>query len=219
MNLLAIDTSTERASIALMCKGEIVEKTQDNQKTHAQFLLPMIDSLLAECGISIGQLDALTFGCGPGSFTGLRIACSTAKGLAFAHDLKLIPISTLAAIAWTARQQIGYESPILAILDARMNELYWAYYPDNSYQAQPQVSSVESIEVLSPRELIVAGTGLDFCINNLATNLKPHIKHEILVYPQARAMVHLAIKGEFPAVSAAEAKPLYVRNKVTYDKK
>ncbi|MBN9231488.1 MAG: tRNA (adenosine(37)-N6)-threonylcarbamoyltransferase complex dimerization subunit type 1 TsaB [Legionella sp. 40-6] len=219
MNLLAIDTSTEHASIALTCNGEVIEKTQDNQKTHAQFLLPIIDSLLAECGIGISQLDAIAFGCGPGSFTGLRIACSTAKGLAFAHDLPLIPISTLAAVAWTARQQIELEFPVLAILDARMNEFYWAYYSGSSYNAEPQVSAVESIIVHSTDPFILAGTGIVVCNDNLAPTLKPYVRHQIATFPKASAMLHLAVMEEFPAVNAAEAKPVYVRNKVTYDKK
>ena len=101
MNLLAIDTSTELASVALLHGGKLFNKEQGSQRTHAQLLLPLIDEIMKEAGLQINQLDAIIFGCGPGSFTGLRIACSVAKGLAYAHDLKLIPVHNLASIAWS----------------------------------------------------------------------------------------------------------------------
>lgn len=103
--LLAIDASTDQASVALLINGVSISEEQGSQRTHAQILLPMIDKLLTEANSSLNQLDGIVFGCGPGSFTGLRIACSMAKGLAYAHDLPLIPVSSLAAIAWTARQK------------------------------------------------------------------------------------------------------------------
>ena len=95
MKLLAIDTSTEIASVALMIGNELTCEEQGSQKTHAQLLLPMIDKLMVDAGLQLNQLDGIIFGCGPGSFTGLRIACSIAKGLAYAHDLGLIPVSSL----------------------------------------------------------------------------------------------------------------------------
>src|ERR1700733_12183845 len=105
MNLLAIDTSTTRASLAINLGGEILSKEQDAQHSHARLLLPMIEQLLAEAQLTINQLDGIVYGCGPGSFTGLRIACSIAKGLAYAHDLPLFPVSSLAAIAHKALQK------------------------------------------------------------------------------------------------------------------
>ena len=105
MKLLAIDTSTEVASVAVLLDEAIFCTELESQKTQAQLLLPMIDKLMIDTGIQMNQLDGIIFGCGPGSFTGLRIACSIAKGLAYAHDLNLIPVSSLAAIAWSAREQ------------------------------------------------------------------------------------------------------------------
>ena len=99
MKLLAIDTSTERASVALAVGQEIQSREHLAQRQHAQFLLPVIDELLSEAGLTISQLDGIVFGRGPGSFTGLRIACSIVKGLAYAHDLAVYPVSSLLTIA------------------------------------------------------------------------------------------------------------------------
>ena len=104
MNLLAIDTSTEHATVAVTAHGELFSEEQGSMRQHAQFLLPMVERMLGLAGLSLTQLDGIVFGRGPGSFTGLRIACSVAKGLAYAHDLPLYPVSSLAAIAYEAHQ-------------------------------------------------------------------------------------------------------------------
>ena len=100
MNLLAFDTSTHRATIALKVNGRLETLSQDGVSTHAKNILPLIDSLIKKCNISFNALDGIVFGAGPGSFTGLRVACSVAKGLAYACDLPLYPVSTLLAIAY-----------------------------------------------------------------------------------------------------------------------
>ena len=168
MNLLAIDTSTEIASIALLVGDVMTCEEQPSLKTHAQLVLPIIDSLMVNAGLHLNQLDAIVFGCGPGSFTGLRIACSIAKGLAYAHDLSLIPVSSLAAIAYSVSMQQDYtQAPVLAILDARMHEVYWSYFPEGILKAQEKVSAVQDIQVPDDRPLVLAGVGVDAYWNDV----------------------------------------------------
>ncbi|CAM4392197.1 MAG: tRNA threonylcarbamoyladenosine biosynthesis protein TsaB [Legionella sp.] len=215
MKLLAIDTSTEQASVAVSFGDELLHQEQGTQRTHAQFLLPMIDELLAKANISMTQLDGIIFGCGPGSFTGLRIACSIAKGLAYAHDLGLIPVSNLATIAWGARQA---DSAVLAVLDARMHEMYWAYYPQAQYVAEECVNAVADITVPSAQPIVLAGVGIDEYWADFPDALKAQVSNRLTVYPNAAAMIELARANNLAAIAVADAQPVYVRNQVTYDK-
>lgn len=217
MKLLAIDTSTERASLALLCNGEISSTEQPAMRQHAQLILPMIDTLLGDAGISLKQLDGIVFGRGPGSFTGLRIACSVAKGLAFAHDLPLFPVSTLEAIASDAFMQDSLKLPkygVLAVVDARMNQLYWAYYPADSTIAGEQVSCVSDITIQDDCPLILAGVGYQAYLEQLPLAISSRIIHNAEIYPSGKAMLRIAGQGRLTAVSAAEALPVYVRNQV-----
>lgn len=123
MRLLAIETSTIACSAALALDGEIHERFEIVPRRHADLLLPMIGELLADAGMTPGQLDALAFGRGPGAFTGLRIAAAAAQGIAFGAGIPVAPVSTLAALAQGAD---GGQAKVLAAMDARMNEVYWA---------------------------------------------------------------------------------------------
>lgn len=216
MKLLAIDTSTEIASIALLTGKELLCEEQSNPKTHAQFILPMIDKLMVNAGLQMNQLDSIVFGRGPGSFTGLRIACSIAKGLAYAHDLGLIPVSNLAAIAWSARQQ-KQEShlPVLTVLDARMHEMYWAYFAKDQWVAEEMVNPVHEINILEEQSVILAGVGVDLYWGDFTSNTKSLVSEKLLINPSAAAMIQLAQFSALKPVSAASAQPIYIRNKVT----
>lgn len=214
MKLLAIDTSTDKASVALLLNDKLLHKEQGSQKTHAQFILPMIDALIAEAGIVLNQLDGIIFGCGPGSFTGLRIACSVAKGLAYAHDLDLFPVSSLATIAWSARKQVG-DVPILAVLDARMQEMYWAYYAAGQFSATEQVAAVSEIHLPKAPSCVIAGVGIDEYWSNFSLAVKQQVNTQLIIYPEAAAMIELVKATSIKAVSVTEAQPVYVRNKVT----
>jgi tRNA threonylcarbamoyladenosine biosynthesis protein TsaB len=127
MKLLALDTATEACSAAVWVDGTVLERYELAPRRHAALILPMIEAVLAEANLSPLQLDAIAFGRGPGAFTGVRIAVGIAQGIAFAADLPVIPISTLAALALGAAQETGY-SRIAAALDARMGEVYWGVY-------------------------------------------------------------------------------------------
>ena len=118
--LLALDTATEACSVALLHNGEILAKDELSPKAHTRRILPMIDEVLSQAGIGLNQLDALVFGRGPGSFTGVRIGCGIVQGLALGADLPVIAISNLTAMAQAAYQQFG-STQVLAAIDARMN--------------------------------------------------------------------------------------------------
>lgn len=216
MKLLAIDTSTEIASVAVLAEEKITYEEQGSQRAHAQLLLPMIDRQMIQAGLQMNQLDGIIFGCGPGSFTGLRIACSIAKGLAYAHDLDLIPVSSLAAIAWAARESVDYAtSPVLAVLDARMHEMYWAYYPEDQFKAEEQVNPVHEIQLPINHSVVLAGAGIDLYWADFSDQVKSQVGARLTVFPNAAAMIRLVQHTGILPVSVAQAQPVYVRNQVT----
>ena len=215
-NLLAIDTSTEQASVALVVHGVSSCEEQGSQKTHAQVLLPMIDRLINNAGVHLNQLDGIIFGCGPGSFTGLRIACSIAKGLAYAQDLPLIPISSLAAIAWAARKELQEENAlVLSVLDARMNELYWSFFAELEYQAKEQVNKAEDIRIPTREPIVLAGGGIDLYWERLPESIKSLVRYKRPLFPSALAMIEMVSALGIKPISTAQAQPVYVRNQVT----
>jgi len=125
--LLALDASSTACSCALIRDQSLVQRFEIAPREHTRLLLPMIDEVLAEAGISLGQLDAIAYGQGPGSFTGLRIAAGVAQGLAYGTDLPLMGISTLEALALAAHRK-WHARHVIAALDARMDEIYVAAY-------------------------------------------------------------------------------------------
>ena len=122
------------ASVAILGKNGLIWRELSGVQTHSQGILPAIQELLSEAGLSLGQCEAIAFGCGPGAFTGVRTACGIVQGLAFGADLPILPVISLLAMAEAARQD-GVEAPaearpvadFVCILDARMSEVYWAH--------------------------------------------------------------------------------------------
>jgi tRNA threonylcarbamoyladenosine biosynthesis protein TsaB len=125
--ILAIETSSEMASCALLRGERVTFRESSGVRTHSQAVLPMIQELLAEAGIVLRDCEAIAYGAGPGSFTGVRTACGIAQGLGFGAGIPLLPIVTLDAMALACRERHGADQ-VLAVLDARMNEVYWAQY-------------------------------------------------------------------------------------------
>jgi len=218
MKLLAFDTSTQWLSVACVTGDGCVSRAELAGQAHSERLLPLIDEVLAEAGVTLGELDAVAFGAGPGSFTGVRIACGVAQGLGLGADLPLVPVSTLEALAETAFRLHGAQR-VLSCLDARMREVYVAGY---RREAQRWVSEREAA-VLHPADVAApvparawfgAGDGYnaypDLAIRLGLAGCDPAI------VPDARWIAELArpriVAGE--AVSAAEALPLYVRHRV-----
>ena len=218
MNLLAIDTSTDLASVAIAVHDNIYSEEQSGLRQHAQLLLPMIEGILLRAGLTFSQLDAIAFGRGPGSFTGLRIACSVAKGLAYAHDLPLYPVSSLATIAnevYETDQGNGLGYHVLTMIDARMHQVYWGYFTGESFDVDEQVTSAGDISLPSASPLILAGVGFETYALQLPETIQGAIGKQCTVFPKAAAMIRLVQSGRIRAVSAAEALPVYVRNQVT----
>jgi tRNA threonylcarbamoyladenosine biosynthesis protein TsaB len=225
MNILAIDTATEACSAALYINGELRSSYVLAPREHSRLILKMIDDLLLEADLSVSKLDAIAFGRGPGSFMGLRIAAGVVQGIAFAHDIPVIPVSTLKAIAQRAFEQTKNKH-ILTAIDARMDEVYWAAYSlkQQLWQLHGEESVVSPDKVPTPERLaqpdeswVGAGTGWASYKDRLLLTVGlqlPTILPECL--PSAEVMVKIAV-DEFKAgnmITAAEAIPVYLRNDI-----
>ncbi len=212
MQFLALESSTDAGSVALWRDGVVVERHCPPGQPSSATLLPLASALLAEAGVRFANLDAIAFGAGPGSFTGLRVACGTAQGLAFAHGLPVLPVGTLAAMA----QAAGDAARVVAYLDARMNEVYHACFVDGVMVGAPGVFPPAAVPLPEGGGWIAVGNALA-AYPALHERIAPHV-HALLpeILPTAAAVAALAaprlLRGE--GIDAAEAAPLYVRDKV-----
>ena len=214
MKFAAFETSTEWCSVAVWIDGEIASLEERAGNRHGELVLPMLDRLAAAAGISIAQLDAVAFGAGPGSFTGLRIACGVAQGLAFARGLPVIGISSLEAMA----EESG-ATRVVACLDARMHEVYYSAIEKTGLRWREVIPAQCVAPASAP---MPPGDGWTGCGNgfsayeeffrNRFSSLKPEI------HPSALAVARLAAPrfaaGE--GGDAALAAPVYVRDKVAF---
>lgn len=219
-NILAIETSSELASCALLSGGTTLARESDGVRTHSESLLPMVQDLLREAGITLAEVDAVAFGAGPGSFTGVRTACGVAQGLAFGAGLQVVPLVTLEAMAESCRARSG-ATEVLAVLDARMGEVYWAQYRygGGAWQvvSEPVLSSPEAVQPLPAEGLAACGNGFSAYPEAFAG--KPFAANaDTAIVPHAAAMAPLgaAALAAGQGVPAAQAQPLYLRNKVAY---
>jgi tRNA threonylcarbamoyladenosine biosynthesis protein TsaB len=221
VRLLALDTATELCSVALLDDDRLLHREERIGRGHAEHLLPMVDALLREAGIGPTALDALAVGRGPGTFTGVRIAVSIAQGLALAAGLKVVPVSDLAALALAAHERSPGRA-VLACLDARMGEVYWALYPPLALAADG-TAILDAPEHLSPPgqvgpagvELTVAGPGWA-AYPALADRL-PGVRLALPeLLPSAREIARLGAAGlrDGRAVDPADLLPVYLRDEV-----
>lgn len=239
-NILALDTSGTCCSIALLRQttpdknAEVIARVHDAPREHTQRILPMIDELLADAELSLTQLDALAFGRGPGSFTGLRIALSVVQGLAYGANVPVVPVSTLQALAQQAYRKnwASLGDKVCTALDARMSEVYMAAY-EIRHNA-PQLLVPE--QVLVPEDALAAwqpiletpssnikaigdGWCLEaLCDENITIERNPDA---VKATPLAEDIAPLALdafkKGQI--VDAMQAEPVYLRNEVTWKKR
>ncbi|MDD5250860.1 MAG: tRNA (adenosine(37)-N6)-threonylcarbamoyltransferase complex dimerization subunit type 1 TsaB [Rhodocyclaceae bacterium] len=211
MIVLALETSTRQLSVALWRDGAVAVRAAESLTGGSALALPWIDELLAEAGIAMAAVDAIAFGAGPGSFTGLRLACGIAQGLAFGLDRPTLGVSTLAALAWASG-----EPRVFACLDARMNEVYHAAYE----RVGETLKEIEPPRVAPPEMVALPpGAGWVGCGDGYAAYaaaLPAPLRIRADVFPTAAAVAALAAprlaRGE--GVDAALAMPLYVRDKV-----
>lgn len=215
MWILALETSTELGSCALWRDGQLAERNCPAGRPHSETLLPLVREMLAEAGITVGQLSAIAFGVGPGAFTGLRVACGAAQGLAIAGNLPLIPVGSLETLAAAS----GAEQ-VLALLDARMGEVYSARYRRSS---DGHVLDGE-IRVSTPADIDLPETGGWLACGN-APAVYPDLAQRLLaggfalqagLQPTAAIVAAVAaprmLRGE--GIDPALAAPLYIRDKV-----
>jgi tRNA threonylcarbamoyladenosine biosynthesis protein TsaB len=208
MKLLALDTSTARTSIAISQEGKIYTESCEGLQQQSHSILPLIEKCLAEANLSLRQLDGIVFGSGPGGFTGLRVACSIAKGLAMGVDLPLYPVSSMQAIA----QEVNV-FPVLTMLDARMRQVYWSYFSsvsDLESQTQPIIQVSDAAAVSIPGPCVLAGVDFMPYLSQLPQTISQQI-----VYPSAPAMIKCVQFGLISAVDAAEALPIYIRGAIS----
>lgn len=216
--ILAIETSSELASAALSYQGKVIARDTSGVQTHSQSVLPMVQEILTEAGISLSQCDAIAFGAGPGSFTGVRTACGVAQGLAFGANLPVVPVSTLQAMAQACRDATG-ASDVLVLLDARMEEVYWAQYRfDNGWQTviAPVLSAASAV---TPENM---NGNVQACGNGLAAYASAFAAMTYTTTGRSDIMPHaaqVAVLAQHElslgqAVHARDAQPVYLRNKV-----
>jgi tRNA threonylcarbamoyladenosine biosynthesis protein TsaB len=218
--ILSLDSSTEACSCALSIDGTIIESFEIIPRGHTRHILSMIQSLMQQQGLGYGDLDALALGAGPGSFTGLRIATGVAQGIAFGADLPLVPVSTLASMAWQKRHDFPV---IMACLDARINELYWAVYQSGAdsltLQGKEKLTRPEQVLSNNDRRLYAVGNGMAFLdkMPKQTQNLIDACETEI--YPRAAAIAELAAiyLREGRTLDPADFSPIYLRNQVTHN--
>jgi tRNA threonylcarbamoyladenosine biosynthesis protein TsaB len=215
VNLLAFDTSTDILSIAVLGGGPgavPLEYCGAGGARASSVLIPAIQGLLAQAGLRLADLDAIVFGRGPGSFTGLRTACSVAQGLAFGARVPVLAVDTLLAVAEDAHYRAGV-ALVTAVLDARMDEVYSACYVRQAQQWQQQGDTV-----LSPPEAVTVPPGGALAGNAFGAYgaRLPAATARIDAMPTAAALLRLApaLIAAGRAGSAASATPLYIRDKV-----
>ncbi|WHZ10078.1 MAG: tRNA threonylcarbamoyladenosine biosynthesis protein TsaB [Burkholderiaceae bacterium] len=212
MKLLAFDTSTEALSIAVCDGAKLWARDGAGGAQASTHLIPMLLALLGAAGLRLAALDAIVFGRGPGSFTGLRTACAVAQGLAFGAERPLLPVDTLLAVAEDARQRHG-AARVHAMLDARIGEIYLGDYEhDGARWAQ-----CGDIRLIRPQDFVprpgwtLAGNAFDACGDALPRGLP-----RVAALPTAAALLRLApaLLALGAAVAPEQALPLYIRDKV-----
>lgn len=225
MNILALETASDACSAALALDGEILERFKVAPRGHSQLILPMVDELLAEAGISLADVDALAFGRGPGAFTGVRIAVGVAQGIAFAADLPVVPVSTLAALA-----QGSEHDQVLVAVDARMDEIYYGAYKRNANGlvelcSQEQVLAPGQLSLPEPSSALGDWFGVGSGWASFEDELRARCGDSLggwdgQALPHASEIARLGAAGfaAGQAVAAEQALPVYLRDEVAWKK-
>ena len=221
MKILALDTSTEACSAALLVDSKMYNRYTVEPRQHAKLILPMLEEVLTEAKVTLTELDALAFGCGPGSFTGVRIATATAQGIAASANLAVIPISSLAAIAQRAVDEKDVDN-IACAIDARMSEVYWGCYRRNDegrveLEGNECVIAPHAVPLPQDSNWTGAGTGWSAYEEQLTSRMGSALAGlQAGLLPNAMAIAKLAavslLRGK--TLPAEQAIPVYLRNQV-----
>lgn len=219
MNFIAIETSTEACSVALVHGDVVIERSEVAPRRHAELVLPMADALLAEAGLTRGALQGVAVGRGPGAFTGVRLGVSLAQGMAMALDVPVVTVSSLHALALEAPDD---GAPVLSVIDARMGEIYvaaWQRQADGTLTLmdRERVDTAAALVVPDADAWHVVGSGWA----TYAEPLRQRIGGDIISadgarFPQARHVAEVAapIFRAGGALPAEQALPVYLRDKV-----
>ena len=215
--ILALETAGETCSVAIMDGDEVLEHFEQAPRRQTEKVLPMVEALLAESQLTLRQLDGIAFGHGPGAFTGVRVAAAVTQGLAFAADLPVIGISTLAACALSA-QDIAPHRDVIAVFDARMGEIYLGAYACEEAGARALADDglfhPDTLPALPEKDWMIVGSGLVY--GEALRKAYGASRCEADVNPHAKAVAQLALSGfqRGEGVSAEQAQPVYLRDQV-----
>lgn len=226
MRILAIDTATEACSAAMWNDGATTAHFELCPREHTQRILPLVQDILTETGITLTELDALAFGRGPGSFTGVRIGIGIAQGLALGANLPMIGVSTLVTMAQGAWRKTG-ATRVLAAIDARMGEVYWAEYQrdEQGIWHGEETEAVLKPEAVTARlqqldgEWATVGTGWA-AWPDMAHGTSVTLVDGEMLLPAAEDMLPLACQllADNKTVAVEHAEPVYLRNNVAWKK-
>ncbi len=219
MKLLALDTSSVACTVAVQIGEQVVTRHEEQPREHTRLLIPMIRSVLADADVGLSDLDGIVLGNGPGSFIGMRIAASVAQGLAFGADLKIAPVSSLAAVA--AEAGSSWPASVAVAQDAHMQEVYLGLYKVDygivTEMFPERLQCCDAIaELVDTDDCIAAGYGWQRFPALLEANRANLQGVSDVLYPHARFLLRLGIdafaRGE--AVAAEDVVPAYLRQKV-----
>lgn len=233
--ILSIDTSSDSCSVALLVNEQVTSECIESPRQHSQQLLPLVDKVLKSQKLDLQDLDAIAYGRGPGSFTGLRICLGVVQGLAYSNDIPIIPVSTLQAMAQGAlrRGYLKLGEKVLTALDARMNEVYWSLYQvgTNTNTSAMETISITDEFVSSPasvlenrilqeipsQQLLMIGPG---CHYPELFQYPAREKVEAFI-PRAEDMLVLAREAFIQGIhiNAEDAQPVYLRDSVAWKKR
>lgn len=227
MKLLAVDTTSRGCSAALFVDGQVTEHFELAPRGHTRLLMPMVRALLAEEGLAVSDLDALGFACGPGSFTGLRIATGVVQGLAWGAGLPVVAVSSLQALALQSAEQSGTPegSGVAVAFDARMDEVYWGCFAMRDGWPEPLITE----RVCSPERVSLpdldgpwqgAGDGWSLRSRMPESVVAAMSRVNEHLVPRAAQVARLAARGYQNGlqVAAEQARPVYVRDEITWQK-
>ncbi|MFW0078954.1 MAG: tRNA (adenosine(37)-N6)-threonylcarbamoyltransferase complex dimerization subunit type 1 TsaB [Coxiella endosymbiont of Haemaphysalis qinghaiensis] len=216
--LLALETATAACSVALWLNGKITQRFEIAPQRHSYIILDLVDELLSDAGINLRDLDAITFGSGPGSFMGVRIAAGVAQGIAYGINLPVIPVSTLQALAQAAYQKINSEQ-VIAGWDARMDYIYWGVYQADERKI---MQAITGDHVDRPWDIqFLQGKWIG--VGNAWPVYRSHLPSDFLfiekeIYPDAASVAVIADRKfeQDDVLPPEKAEPTYIREKVAY---